>query len=126
MGLTISSPMDAESLRDLLLAQPHATEETPFGPEHLVFKIGGEKMFAILSPDEFPVPVNLKCDPQRALELRDQHEAILPGYHMNKRHWNTVLLDGTIPGALLSELVAHSYDLVHAGMTKKLKEKFSK
>ena len=123
-GLTGSSSMVAESIRALLLAQSHATEGTPFGPEHLVYKIGGEKMFAILSPDEFPVPVNLKCEPERALELRDQHEAIQPGYPMSKRHWNTMLLDGSLPSGLIEELVVHSYDLVHVGMTKKLKEKY--
>ena len=116
--------MDAETLRALLLSQAHATEETPFGPEHLVYKIGGERMFAILSPDEFPVRVNLKCEPERALELRDRHEAILPGYHMNKRHWNTILLDGSLPGDLIDELVEHSFELVYAGLTKKLKEKY--
>lgn len=118
--------MDAEAMRSLLLAQPHATEETPFGPEHFVYKIGGEKMYAILSPDEFPVRVNLKCDPDRALELRDQHGAILPGFHMNKKHWNTVLLDGSLKGDLLEEMVQHSYALVHSGMTRKLKERYPK
>ena len=116
--------MNAEAMRQLLLEQPHATEETPFGPEHLVYKIGGEKLYAIMSPDEFPVPINLKCDPDRALEWRDQYEAVQPGYHMNKKHWNTVVLDGSLPKDLLIEMVEHSYELVYRGLTKKLKEKF--
>lgn len=116
--------MDAETLHDLLRSQPHATEETPFGPEHLVYKIGGEKMFAIFSPDEVPVRVNLKCDPERALDLRDQHEAILPGYHQNKRHWNTLLMDGSLKESVIVELVEHSYALVHAGMTRAMQKKY--
>lgn len=115
--------MNAESLRAVLMALPHATEETPFGPEHLVYKIAGEKMYAILSPDEMPVRVNLKCDPDRALDLRDCHEAIEPGYHMNKKHWNTLLLDGSLPRGLIEDLVQHSYDLVFASLTKKLQAK---
>ena len=116
--------MDAEDLRTLLLSQAHSTEETPFGPEHLVYKIGGHKMFALFSPEEVPLRVNLKCDPDRALDLRDQHEAIIPGYHMDKRHWNTVLVDGTLPTSLITELVEHSFALVYAGLTRKLQAEF--
>jgi predicted DNA-binding protein (MmcQ/YjbR family) len=111
--------MNAEKLRELLLERPHTTEETPFGPEHLVYKIAGLKLFAILSPDEHPPRVNLKCDPDRALDLRDRHEAILPGYHMNKKHWNTVLLDGSVPKKLLAEMVADSWALVFATLPAK-------
>jgi predicted DNA-binding protein (MmcQ/YjbR family) len=118
--------MDAERLCALLRGQPHATEETPFGPEHLVYKIGGHKLFAIFSPDEIPPRVNLKCDPDRALDLRDRHEAIQPGYHMNKRHWNTVILDRSLPAKLVAELVAHSYDLVFASLTKKVRDELSR
>ena len=112
--------MDAATLRELLLSCPHSTEVTPFGPEHLVYKIDGRKLFAILSPEELPARVNLKCDPDRALDLRDRHEAVLPGYHMNKRHWNTVLLDGSLSRQEMGELVRHSYDLVFASLPKKV------
>ena len=103
--------MDLPDLIAHCLAKPGAEETTPFGPDHLVYKVGG-KMFALTSPDEFPPRVNLKCDPERALELRDRYEAIIPGYHMNKRHWNTVILDGSLPDNLIRELIDHSYQLV--------------
>ncbi len=109
---------DLEVLRTHLLHFPETSEETPFGPEVLVYKVAG-KMFATLSPDEVPVRMNLKCDPDRALELRDEHDAIEPGYHMNKRHWNTVRLDGSLPDAFVRELIEHSFDRVVAGMPKK-------
>lgn len=90
----------------------HGVEETlPFGPEVLVYKVGG-KIFALTAPDVFPPSVNLKCDPDRSIELRDRYEAITPGYHMNKRHWNTIVLDGGVPSELIRELIDHSYDLV--------------
>jgi len=103
--------MDLPDLIAHCLAKPGAEETTPFGPDHLVYKVGG-KMFALTSPDEFPPRVNLKCDPERALELRDRYEAIIPGYHMNKRHWNTVILDGSLPDKLIRELIDHSYQFV--------------
>lgn len=105
------------------LSQPHVTEETPFGPEVLVYKVGG-KMFAWTEPDAFPSTMNLKCDPLRALDLRDRYAAIQPGYHMNKRHWNTVTLDGSLPVALVRELIEHSYQLVVGGLPKKVREGF--
>lgn len=94
---------------------PRVEECTPFGPETLVFKVAG-KLFALTTPEEFPPRLNLKCDPDRAVELRDRHAAVLPGYHMNKRHWNTLVLDGSLPGPLVAELIRHSYDLVVAGL----------
>ena len=112
--------MFADEARDLLLSQPAAEEGTPFGPEVLVYKVG-EKMFATLSPEDVPARMNLKCDPGRALELRDEHESILPGYHMNKRHWNTLVLDQSLGGDLIGELVEHSYELVRASLTKKVR-----
>ncbi|MDB6172878.1 MAG: MmcQ/YjbR family DNA-binding protein [Chthoniobacteraceae bacterium] len=107
--------MDLTDVCALCLALPMAEETTPFGPDVLVYKVAG-KMFALTVPDDFPPRVNLKCDPDRAEALRDQHEAIIPGYHMNKRHWNTVILDGTLPSALLKELIEHSYQLVVAAL----------
>ncbi|MCF7731633.1 MAG: MmcQ/YjbR family DNA-binding protein [Akkermansiaceae bacterium] len=100
------------------LGKPGVTEETPFGPEVLVYKVGG-KMFALTQPGDFPPSVNLKCDPARTEELRDRFSAIKPGYHMNKRHWNTLVLDGSVPAALVRELIDHSYDLVVQSLPKK-------
>ncbi len=103
------------------LGKPHATEETPFGPEVLVYKVAG-KMFALTDPGDFPATLNLKCEPGRALDLRDQYPAIQPGYHMNKRHWNTLTLDGSLPAAVVKELIDHSYDLVVGGLPRKDRE----
>ncbi len=108
------------TLPDLIehcLAKKGAEETTPFGPDVLVYKVCG-KMFALTVPDDVPPRVNLKCDPDRALELRDKYDAIIPGYHMNKRHWNTVCLDGTLPDDLVRDLIDHSYDLVVSGLKK--------
>jgi predicted DNA-binding protein (MmcQ/YjbR family) len=110
--------MDLPDVIAHFLSKPGAEETTPFGPEVLVYKVGG-KMFAAASPDEFPARINLKCDPERSLELRDQHESILPGYHMNKRHWNTLVLDGSLPSKLVAELIDHSYKLVKKGLPKR-------
>ena len=88
-----------------------ATEGTPFGPDNIVFKVAG-KMFALAALDEVPPAGNLKCDPDLALELRDRYEQVRPGYHMNKKHWNTVMLDGVIPSAEVRKMIDHSYDLV--------------
>ena len=113
--------MFADDARELLLRQPAAEEGTPFGPEVLVYKVGG-KMFATLSPDDVPARMNLKCDPERALELRDRYSSILPGYHMNKRHWNTLVLDSSLSDALIRGLVEHSYALVRASLTRKVQD----
>ena len=109
--------MDLPDVISHILAKPGAVETQPFGPDTLVYKVGG-KMFALTSPDDFPSSVNLKCDPGRALDLRDQYPAITPGYHMNMRHWNTLILDGSVPAKLVRELIDHSYDLVVAGLPK--------
>jgi len=103
--------MNAESFRAHCLGKTAATEGTPFGPEDIVFKVAG-KMFAILALEEVPPRVNLKCDPDLALELRDRYEQVEPGYHMNKKHWNTVVLDGVIPDREIRKMIDHSYELV--------------
>ncbi|HMO34333.1 MAG TPA: MmcQ/YjbR family DNA-binding protein [Lacibacter sp.] len=103
--------MDIESLRNYCLAKPDVEEALPFGPDVLVFKTGG-KIFLLLPLDEPGLQFNAKCDPERALELREQYPGIVPGYHMNKKHWNTVLVDGSLPPSLVRELVDHSYELV--------------
>jgi predicted DNA-binding protein (MmcQ/YjbR family) len=109
--------MDLAQFREYCLSKSRATESTPFGPDVLVFKVGG-KMFALATLDEMPTRVNLKCDPDLALELRDRYEQVTPGYHMNKRHWNTVEIETGIPDAEVRKMIDHSYDLV----AKKLSE----
>jgi predicted DNA-binding protein (MmcQ/YjbR family) len=109
--------MNVESFRDYCLNKVAATEGAPFGPDNIVFKVEG-KMFALLALDEVPPRVNLKCDPDLALELRDRYEQVRPGYHMNKKHWNTVLLDGVIPEKEVKEMIDHSYDLVVESLPK--------
>ncbi len=99
------------------LAKPGATEDYPFGDEVAVFKVAG-RMFALVPLGAPPGDVSLKCDPELATALRARYAAITPGYHLNKRHWNTVALDGSVPDDELRELIDHSYELVVAGLTK--------
>jgi predicted DNA-binding protein (MmcQ/YjbR family) len=110
--------MNLEDFREYCLTKPNVTESTPFGPDTIVFKVGG-KIFALASLDDVPTHVNLKCDPERALDLRDRYEEVQPGYHMNKKHWNTIELGGRIPAAELRRLIDHSYDLVVASLPKR-------
>ncbi len=98
-------------------AKPGAVEDYPFGDEVAVFKVAG-KMFALVPLGEAPGSVSLKCDPGLAASLRDRYAGVTPGYHLNKRHWNTVTLDGSVPGEELLELIDHSYDLVVARLTR--------
>jgi predicted DNA-binding protein (MmcQ/YjbR family) len=112
--------MDIETLRNYCLSKPGAEEYTPFGDDNLVYKVF--KMFALISITP-PFAINLKCDPEKAIELRDQYpEAILPGYHMNKKHWNTVMLEEGLPDSFIKGLVDHSYNLVVKGLKKSEKE----
>lgn len=111
--------INIESYRDYCLAKPGTSEGFPFDKSTLVFKVMG-KMFALTSVENFEF-INLKCDPDRALELRDLHNAIRPGYHMNKKLWNSVYVDGTLPDELIYELIDHSYELVVASLPKKLR-----
>jgi predicted DNA-binding protein (MmcQ/YjbR family) len=103
--------MNIETVRTYCLEKDGAEESFPFGNETLVFKVGG-KIFLLLSLDAVPSQFNVKCDPDRAIELREQYESIVPGYHMNKKHWNTVILDGTLSGALIKTMIDASFDLV--------------
>ncbi|MFT4522983.1 MAG: putative DNA-binding protein (MmcQ/YjbR family) [Bacteroidia bacterium] len=114
--------MDVEEFRLFCLGldEKNVSEEFPFDSNTLVFKIGG-KMFALCDVDRFR-SVNLKCDPEWAVELREQFNGILPGYHMNKKHWNTVQMDGSIPNKLLIEMITHSFDLVIKSLPKKRRE----
>ena len=111
--------MNIEGFRDYCLLKAGVTEETPFGPETLVFKVGG-KIFALTDIDAFG-SINLKCDPERALELREAHEYVRPGYHMHKKQWNTVLIGTGAPESQLRELIDHSYNLVLASLPKAVK-----
>src|SRR5437899_10769378 len=104
--------MDVESFREYCLAKQGTRESTPFGEDVLVFKVAG-KMFALAALDEIPATVNLKCDPDVALELRDRYEQVQPGYHMNKKHWNTVEISNGDPEAELHKMNDHSYDLMN-------------
>ncbi|CAH0999570.1 putative protein YjbR [Neolewinella maritima] len=115
--------MDLYALRNYCLAKSAVTEELPFGPETLAFKVGG-KLFALTGLEQPDLSVNLKCDPERAQQLRERYpDTIIPGYHMNKRHWNTVYLhDGILSDQQLEELIDHSYALVVAGMSRKVRE----
>ena len=107
--------MDIEEIRDYCLSKKGTEESFPFDDTTLVFKVGG-KIFILISL-EGDFWMNLKCDPDRAIELREAHPAITPGYHMSKRHWNTIILDGSLSKKLLFELIDHSYDLVFRSLS---------
>jgi predicted DNA-binding protein (MmcQ/YjbR family) len=112
--------MNMEELRDYCLRKPGAEECFPFGEETLVFKVGG-KVFLIadlMEGNQF----NVKCDPERAIELRERYEEVQPGYHMNKRHWNTVRMDGALRAKEMREMIDHSYAIVVAGLPKRVRE----
>jgi predicted DNA-binding protein (MmcQ/YjbR family) len=114
--------MDAADFREYCLAKPQAAEGTPFRETVLVFKVAG-KMFALISLDEVPARANLKCDPDLALELRDRFEQVRPGYHMNKKHWNTVAIDSGIPELELRKMIDHSYELVVRSLSANTRSK---
>ena len=117
--------MNVEDFREYCLAKKGVTEEFPFDEETLVFKVMG-KVFALTGLERTPFQVNLKCDPDYALELREQYDQIIPGYHMHKKHWNTVIFEEGLEEKLLIELIDHSYDLVVAKLKKVDREKLSK
>jgi predicted DNA-binding protein (MmcQ/YjbR family) len=114
--------MTAAQLRRACLALPGAEETFPFGPENSVFKVAG-KLFAISALKSKPLRVSLKCEPELAQGLRAAHEEIGPGYHLNKRHWNTVMLDGSLPEKMVVEMIEDSYDLVVAKLPKSTQTK---
>jgi predicted DNA-binding protein (MmcQ/YjbR family) len=108
--------MNIESLREYCLSKPETTESFPFGEDALVFKVAGKMfMLAMLSGE---LRINLKCDPEKAMELREQYESVIPGYHMNKQHWNTVIIDGTVPDRLVKVWIDHSYEEVVKSLPK--------
>ena len=117
--------MNIETLREYCLSKTSATESMPFGDETLVFKVGG-KIFALTSLDAKPLTVNLKCDPELAVELREQFDSVRPGYHMNKRHWNTVIIDSSIRESDLKKWIDHSYDLIVKSLPKTARQELGK
>ena len=117
--------MTRDDVIEICLDLPGAAEDYPFGDEVAVFKVGG-KMFALVMLEGEPGRVNLKCDPDWALELRAQHRAVEPGYHANKRHWNTVHLDGTIDPGEIAEMIDHSYELVRQGLPRGVRDELDR
>ena len=116
--------MNLETLSEFASSLAGVVEEQPFGPSVDVLKVGG-KIFAILSPESTPEAISLKCDPELAIELRLQYTAVIPGYHLNKRLWNTVHLDGTIPDDEVVDMVTHSYEQVVRGLPKVVRERLA-
>jgi len=112
--------LTAEQLKAICLEQPGAEETFPFSAELSVFKVGG-KLFALTALDELPLSISLKCVPEVAVKLRLEHPAITAGYHLNKQHWNTVLIDGSVPDRLVVDMIEDSYDLVRAKLPKALR-----
>lgn len=117
--------MNIEEFREYCLAKRMVTESFPFDATTLVFKVGG-KMFALTGLDDPEFKVNLKCDPDKAEELRETYPAIRPGFHMNKSHWNTVTVDGSFSMALFRELIDHSYALIVSSLPKDIREQIER
>ena len=113
--------VNARELRDCCLAHAGAVEEFPFGPETSVFKVAG-KLFALSALDRDPLAVSVKCEPELAEQLRNTYPAIRPGYHLNKRHWNTVTIDGDLPDQLVRDLIEDSYDLVVSALPRRVRD----
>ena len=110
--------MDIEILREYCLQKKEVTEELPFGPDVIVFKVKG-KVFLLLPLDTDQLSFNVKCDPDLALELREEYDCVKPGYHMNKKHWNTIEVDGTLNSKQLKQMIDHSYELIIQSLPKK-------
>jgi predicted DNA-binding protein (MmcQ/YjbR family) len=110
--------MDIEFIRNYCLSKDGVEETLPFGPDTLVYKSGG-KVFLLMGLDSDPLQFNVKCDPEKALELREEYPSVIPGYHMNKKHWNTIIVDGSVPTKHLKEWIDHSYELVTRVKKKK-------
>jgi len=103
--------MDHKTVEDYLLSMPNTRLDYPFGKEAAVYKVG-DKMFALIAEGSDPVRISLKCDPQLAEVLREKYESVMPGYHLNKKHWNTIVLSGQLPWEEIQGLIRHSYQLV--------------
>jgi len=113
--------MNIEALREYCLSKNAVTEDFPFGESTLVFRVKN-KIFLLVSLDANPLQFNAKCDPEKAIELREAYDAVKPGYHMNKKHWNTVTIDGSVSTGLIKEMIDDSYDLIIQSFPKKLRE----
>ncbi len=113
--------MHIEELREYCLSKNGVEEDLPFGPQTLVFKVVG-KMFLLCGLDEVELKFNVKCAPDLAMELREKYPCVLPGYHMSKIHWNTILVDGSVSDSLLKEWIDHSYDQVVTRLPKIIKD----
>lgn len=109
--------MDIEEIVEYCMSKPGAEESFPFDEHTIVFKVGG-KIFALTGLNDIPPSINLKCDPDKAIMLRESHDEIVPGYHMNKKHWNTVYFDSDLDNKLVKELIDHSYHLVKSSLPK--------
>lgn len=109
--VTIKADMDYKTVEAYILSLPNATLDYPFGEEVAVYKVG-DKMFALINESKQPVRLSLKCDPLLAQKLREDYESVLPGYHLNKKHWNTLILTGQLPWEQVQDLIRHSYQLV--------------
>lgn len=113
--------MDIETLREYCLSKKAVTEDFPFGETTLVFRVK-EKIFLLVALDADPLQFNAKCDPDKAAELREMYDAVKPGYHMNKKHWNTIIIDGSISSKLIKEMIDDSYNLIVQSLPKKIKD----
>lgn len=116
--------MNIETLQEYCLSKKAVEETLPFGPDVLVYKVAG-KVFLLCPLDSEQFQFNVKCDPDLAIELRDQYTSVLPGYHMNKKHWNTIIGDGSVPDKILKQWIDHSYQLVFDSLSRKEKERLS-
>ena len=113
--------MNVEEIRDYCMAKKGATESFPFDEDTLVFKVGG-KMFLLLSISSNPAEFNVKCEPEKAIELRETYSSILPGFHMSKSHWNSITCDSSIPRKLILEMINDSYTLIVNSLPKKVRK----
>ncbi len=111
---------ELNQLEEFILTKPGSVRSQPFGPEVLVYKVGG-KIFALIAWELDPLEISLKCEPDNALFLRSRYPAVRPGYHLNKKHWNTVTLDDTVPGKDIKSMINESYDLILLSLSKKLR-----
>ncbi len=116
--------MFANEIREYCLSKKGTEECLPFGPDTLVFKVMG-KVFLLVGLDAEPLQFNAKCAPEKALELRENYPCVIPGYHMNKKHWNTIICDGSVNNKLMKQWIDDSYQLVAGSLTKKLKEELA-
>jgi predicted DNA-binding protein (MmcQ/YjbR family) len=113
--------MDIEQLRAYCLSKPGVVETLPFGPDTLVYKVGG-KAFLLTGLDDESFRFNVKCDPEKAVGLREEFSSVLPGYHMNKKHWNTIVVDGSVSVRQLKEWIDHSYQLIVESLSRKTRK----